>query len=118
MRKSSELGSPDKSGHVPTWERHAAKLAEKLEVPNAAKEEDVQRIKNKIARLEGLLDQIQRKQAIERHQLALHSSVNARSHSRMVLSSLVETIVYMAVTAFQLYVVKKWFQGNKTLLGK
>ena len=88
---------------------------EKLDLKDAAQEEDLKHTQQQIRQLSRMLEQIKRKQNIERHQLSLHSAVNAHSHSRVVLSSLIETIIYMAVTAFQVYIIKKWFKGSPML---
>jgi hypothetical protein len=116
IRKSSELGAPDpKTGHLVTHERRAMVQAEKLYVADAAKEKDLDGMHNQLRQLTRLLGEIRRKQDIERHQLTLHKTLNAHSHSRMVMTSLVETILYMAITGYQVYTIRNWFKGSPML---
>mmetsp|Transcript_15707 Transcript_15707/g.22998 ORF Transcript_15707/g.22998 Transcript_15707/m.22998 type:complete len:408 (+) Transcript_15707:164-1387(+) len=125
LRRSSELGHPNKkTGHLQTYERHDMmqsehKLMEKLAAASktggAVKEEDLETTKNQITKMNRLLNEIREKQNNERHRLAVHKSVNEHSHSRMVIGSLFETVFYIAVSAFQVYTIRKWFSGSPIL---
>ena len=115
MRKSSELGPPDASGHVPSVEKNIEILQEKELDENAAKEEDLKKSKEYIKELHQLLLSIKQKQSTERHRLELHQEINSHAHSRMVVSSLMETALFIGVTGFQVYTIRKWFQGGPLL---
>jgi len=116
IRKSSVVGLPDaKTGHLISHERRAMNLAEKLFVEDAASDKDLEYMHNQLRKLTRLLGEIRRKQDLERHQLTLHKTVNAHSHSRMVMGSLIETLLYMAITGYQVYVIRNWFKGSPML---
>ena len=126
MRKESDLGGVDpETGHVFTYAKQEELSENKfLEEDSASleegaiKDEDFLMVKGQLQRLRHLLSQIQQKQATERHRLTVHAATNEHSHSRMVLSNLFETILFMIVTGFQVYTIRKWFSGQSTLLAK
>jgi hypothetical protein len=120
MRKETDVGGRDKNGHV--WSYEQKLLAEEdklLEEDTAAqegiKEEDFQSTREKLKALRRILADIQQKQNQERHRLMVHAAMNEHSHSRMVLSSLLETVLFMAVTGFQVYTIRRWFKGAPVL---
>jgi len=120
LRKESELGGLDETGHVMTIRQKTMEDEEKyLEEDTAAsegiKDEDFEATRDKLKTLRRLLADIQSKQSQERHRLIVHAATNEHSHSRMVLSSLLETILFMAVTGFQVYTIRKWFRGAPVL---
>lgn len=114
MRKSSELGEPDfNTGHVPTIESNIEVIEEK-EI-EAAKEEDLADAKKHIKNLKRTLNDIRDLQNKEKHRLEQHQELNMHSHSRMVVNSLLETALFIGVTGFQVYTIRKWFQGGPLL---
>jgi len=144
LRKSSDVGPPNrKTGHLQTYERHemvqkerklfeqgrteaeirkAAEVAaaqavgdSNLPIPGAIEAEDLANSKSQMARLNRLLNSIKDKQTAERNRLSIHAALNEHSHSRMVLSSLFETVFYICVSGFQVYTIRKWFKGNAIL---
>jgi len=115
LRKSSELGLDQDSKHVTTYEERAIKDEEGEIEEDAAKEEDLDTAKNQVRTLHRLLSSIMEKQESERRRLEVHKSTNEHSHSRMVLNSLMETVLFCFVTGFQVYTVRKWFQGDPLL---
>ena len=117
MRKSTELGAPDEDGHVPGLETEILFVEEQQLDVDAADEEDLAQSKKHIRDLNKLLIEIRSKQQKERHRLENHQEINLHSHSRMVLSSLMETALFIGVTGFQVYTIRKWFQGGP-LLGR
>jgi hypothetical protein len=58
---------------------------------------------------------ITNRQQKERHRIQLHSQTNEHSHSRMVLSSLFQTVLFCAVTGFQVFTIRRWFKGAPQL---
>jgi len=117
MRKSTELGMPDETGHVPSYDVSVEVIEERELEVDAAKEEDLAQSKEHVVELHKLLNNIKSKQQKERHRLELHQEINLHSHSRMVLSSLFETALFIGVTGFQVITIRKWFQGGP-LLGR
>jgi uncharacterized protein YoxC len=120
MRKESELGGIDEAGHVVSYETKTMMDEDKeLEQDTASqegiKDEDFQETREKVKDLRRLLNEIQSMQQKERRRLSVHAETNEHSHSRMVLSSLLETLLFMAVTGFQVYTIRKWFSGAPVL---
>uniref|UniRef100_A0A7S1ZGG6 GOLD domain-containing protein n=1 Tax=Trieres chinensis TaxID=1514140 RepID=A0A7S1ZGG6_TRICV len=121
FRKSSELGDVDpRSGHVISYERRQMlndekKMDDLKADEGGIKEEDLETTREQLKKLNRLLNEIKEKQQDERHRLSVHAATNEHSHSRMVLGSLLETILFMAVTGFQVYTIRKWFSGAPML---
>lgn len=125
LRKSSELGGIDsETGHVYTYEKKQQLAEEKFLDEDTAseeesiKDEDFEKTREQLRKLRRLLGEIQNKQQTERHRLVVHAATNAHSHSRMVLSSLLETVLFMLVTGFQVYTIRKWFTQSGSLLAR
>jgi benzoyl-CoA reductase/2-hydroxyglutaryl-CoA dehydratase subunit BcrC/BadD/HgdB len=120
MRKETELGGIDEAGHVVSYETKTMIDEDKeLEQDTASqegiKDEDFEETRAKVKDLRRLLNEIQSMQQKERRRLSVHAETNEHSHSRMVLSSLLETLLFMAVTGFQVYTIRKWFSGAPVL---
>jgi hypothetical protein len=120
MRKESDLGGLDENGHVKTYEEQKMNQEdEELEKDTASeegiKDEDFQQTRDQVKDLRRLLNEIQSMQQKERRRLTVHAETNEHSHSRMVLSSLMETLLFMAVTGYQVYTIRKWFSGAPQL---
>lgn len=115
LRKSSDLGYDENTKHVVTYHEHALREDEAEIDADAAKEEDLQTAKTQIRTLHRILGNIRDKQENERRRLEVHKATNDHSHSRMVLNSLMETVLFMVVTGFQVYTIRQWFQGSPML---
>lgn len=120
LRKESELGGVGEDGHVLTYEAKTMQEEDKiLEEDTAAeegiKDEDFQATRDKLRQLRRLLAEIHSAQQKERRRLIVHAATNKHSHSRMVLSSLMETVLFMAVTGYQVYTIRRWFRGAPAL---
>ena len=120
MRKESELGGLNEEGHVKTYEEKKMSEEDKeLEEDTASeegiKDEDFQETRDKLRDLRRLLNEIQSMQQKERRRLTVHAETNEHSHSSMVLNSLMETLLFMAVTGYQVYTIRKWFRGAPVL---
>jgi emp24/gp25L/p24 family/GOLD len=120
LRKESEMGGFNDVGHVLTSYEKAVLEEEQFLMQDTAetegiKDEDFESTREQLKTLRRLIADIQSKQAQERHRLVVHSSTNQHSHSRMVLSSLLETVLFMAVTGYQVYTIRKWFRGAPVL---
>lgn len=119
-RKESELGGLDESGDVLTYEEKQMMEEDRLMEADTAneegiKDEDFVSTKEKLKTLRRLLAEIQAKQQQERHRLSIHSQTNEHSHSRMVLGSLLETMLFMVVTGIQVATIRRWFKGAPVL---
>lgn len=119
MRKESDFGL-NEYGAVMTLEQKEVSDEDRLMDEDSAvmegiKDEDFDSTKDKLKTLRRLLADIQTKQQQERHRLIVHAATNEHSHSRMVLSSLLETILFMAVTGFQVFTIRRWFKGAPVL---
>ena len=79
---------------------------------NKHENEEMERVKESISRIQKGLVNIQLQQQRDRHRLALHSKTNQGSHSHVVISSVVETCVYIAASIFQLFFVRRWFASR------
>jgi hypothetical protein len=120
VRKESELGGVDANGNVWTYRQKVMVEEDQLMDADTAalegiKEEDFKGTREKLKQLRRLLGEIQQKQSQERHRIAVHSATNEHSHSRMALNSLMETILFMAVTGYQVYTIRRWFKGAPVL---
>lgn len=114
------MGGVNENGHVFTYQEKALKeedtyMQEDTAESEGIKDEDFQNTRDKLKTLRRLIADIQSKQSQERHRLMVHASTNEHSHSRMVLSSLLETVLFMAVTGYQVYTIRKWFRGAPVL---
>ena len=120
FRTESDYGGMGSHGHVLTMEEKAMKEEEE-EMRKATaseegiKDEDFQSTREKLNTLRRLFADIQSKQTQERHRLMVHSATNEHSHSRMVLSSLLETVLFMLITGFQVFTIRRWFTGAPSL---
>lgn len=120
MRKESELGGLNDEGHVRTYEEQKMieedkELEEDTASEEGIKDEDFQETRDKVKDLRRLLNEIQSMQQKERRRLTVHAETNEHSHSNMVLNSLTETLLFMAVTGYQVYTIRKWFSGAPAL---
>ncbi|KAL7469110.1 hypothetical protein ACHAXS_009359 [Conticribra weissflogii] len=125
LRKSSLYGKVDReTGHVPTLEsveihREIRDLYEKEkdpEIPEGAiKDEDLKVTRDQLRVLERVYQEIIAKQLEERRVWNWRTLKNHHSHSHMVLGNLLETVMYMVITGFQIYTIRKWFGAGPAL---
>jgi hypothetical protein len=120
LRKESEFGGLNQQGNVWTYEEKSMAEEDKLMEEDTASEEgikdqDFEATKEKLKALRRLLADIQSKQQQERHRLIVHAATNEHSHSRMVLGSLFETVLFMVVTGVQVWTIRRWFKGAPQL---
>ena len=73
---------------------------------------DLALLKHSAKRIGVTLTEVQQKQLKERHRLALQTAANQNNHHKMVVSSLFETVVFIGVSLFQLFWVRRWFEGR------
>ena len=134
LRKSSDLGGKDEeTHHVLSYDRRSL-LSQEVEMKKMSddyrggdgaggddlKESDLdlESTQDKINEFNRIIHKIQKRQTEERHTLIVHAAVNERSHSGMVKSSLTETVIFILVTAFQMYTIRRWFNNTGPMLGR
>lgn len=117
LRKESELGWYGSADRVKTYEEANLHRIGK-EIDESELEGGIGSAKSQLKVLNHLIAGIREKQWEEKRRLEVHAAKNEHSHSRMVLGSLAETVLFIVVTGFQVFTVRKWFQGGDPLLGK
>ena len=125
FRKSSIYGKIDpKTGHVPFMEEmeiHTEihdlykKGNHDPEIQGAIKDEDLKVTFEQLRVLERVYQDIIAKQLEERRVWHWRTLKNQHSYSHMVLGNLLETVMYMVITGFQIYTVRKWFGAGPAL---
>lgn len=120
MRKSSELGLPDVfSKEVMSHETRVlldtGPIGNKGEIPEEQQSQidDTQDLTQKFKQLGDILRKVRQKQSAFMYRLDVHKVTNEHTHSKMVVRSLIETLVFMAVTAYQVFQVRRWFTACK-----
>ena len=102
----------DENGHVPVVyvNKNSDKtgLAEGAEIEDA----DIRDVFKWVRQLRAQMDTIAKRQSHERHRLNIHTATNEASHSRMVVGSLFETVVFIAVASAQVFTLRSWFGGK------
>jgi hypothetical protein len=88
------------------------------DLPQMIKDDDFKDIKDKISDLRGKLAEIQSLMQRERRRVTIHKQTNEHSHSQMWKSSMLETLLFVAVTVFQLYLIRSWFTTGNPVLGR
>jgi len=83
-----------------------------------AQDQDFEEAKAKIKELRSHLADIQSLMAKERRRVATHKEINEHSHRRMVKASFFETILFVAITLFQVYLIHTWFTSGTPVLGR
>jgi len=127
LRKSSTFGKVDpRTGHVPSLEEvethsEIRGLFEKeddalvIAEESGIKEDDLRATKEQLRILEKVYADIITKQLEERRTWNWRTIKNQHLYSHLVLGNLVETIVYMGITGWQVYTIRKWFGGEPRL---
>jgi len=126
FRNGRELGGIDpETGHVYTNEKYEELKGEhSLDEDTAEDEpfikaEDFQGVRDQLRDLRRVLNQISNMQNTARNRMKQHGKVSEHSHSKMRMDSLVVTVIFIAVSAYQAYIIQKWFsRGNMSLLGR
>lgn len=81
------------------------------------KKEDLDKVQNSINNLRKLSQDVHESQRLDRNRLSVHSSMNDDTHNEMVVGSLVETSIFIGVACFQIFFVRRWFEGRGTGTG-
>lgn len=94
--------------HIPVAETKPPKVAEGQDEEAAS----VARVAESINQISKGLSKIQLQQRRDRFRLELHSETNEKSHNHVVMSSIIETAVFIGASLFQIFFVRRWFSGR------
>lgn len=131
LRKESTHGRVDsRTGHVPGLEEveihseiRALYEEEEKDASSAPEsggkggieDEDLRVTREQLRILERVYSEIIAKQLEERRKWNWRTIKNQHLYSHLVLGNLVETVVYMGITGWQVYTIRKWFGGDHKL---
>eukprot|EP00968_Pinguiococcus_pyrenoidosus_P022515 scaffold3283_cov237-Pinguiococcus_pyrenoidosus.AAC.2 len=76
--------------------------------------QDMDTISVLLSDMDKLMADLIRKQQRERHRLAVHTSLNRVSRDRLYWSSVVETMIYVLFSVFQILFIRYWFSGRSS----
>jgi polyhydroxyalkanoate synthesis regulator phasin len=116
---SSRTGAAgDKSAQPIKLVSNPAQLTPEEQKKESERQEEVANLEASIKRLKAGLRRVQAQQQQERHRQAVHAAVNEDSNNRMVVGSLIETVVFIGTAIFQILFVRQWFEGRGAAGGK
>mmetsp|Transcript_22562 Transcript_22562/g.27840 ORF Transcript_22562/g.27840 Transcript_22562/m.27840 type:complete len:324 (-) Transcript_22562:123-1094(-) len=121
FRKESELGFNHHAERVNTYDEKVLHDVNKdidADEESSGTEQEMGTTRNQLKVLNHLMAGIREKQRQEKRRLEVHAAINEHSHSRMVLGSLAETVLFIFVTGLQVFTVRKWFSTGEPMLGK
>ena len=81
-------------------------------------QEDMTILQHSVDRISYLMDNIIQKQLKERRRLNYESAEVEANQYKLVMGSIVETTVFIAVSIFQLMYVRHWFAGKEKILDR
>jgi len=120
-----DVGLDHEEGHVRSYAHADAlrhRLAEKKIVINKIEEDaevggkDLHRLHLLVLRLRSKLDHVQGRQVgAERQLISLREAEGERSSGAMALRSLLHTVVFMGISAFQIFSIRRWFKNHAPL---
>ena len=123
FRTTQELDGIDpETNHVYTYEKWQERREDmmldedKPENEPSIKVEDFIQTRNQIRELRRALGQINDMQRTSQNRLKRHAEIGEHSHSKMTQNSIMVTILFMAVTAFQVFTIQRWFSSNNASL--
>ncbi|KAL7527420.1 hypothetical protein ACHAXR_004119, partial [Thalassiosira sp. AJA248-18] len=102
----------------PSADEVEAKLvAEELEkaLQNQVGDFDLEETKNLMTEVNRLVSQLQSKQQNVHHRIKGHENDARRNYKRIVRSGWIETALYIVITLFQVYTVRKWLLSKNVL---
>jgi hypothetical protein len=94
------LGGEGSSGNLETQEEQA-----------------VSNVMEALERIRKGIKNIQIQQQVDRHRLQLHSMTNKMANNRVIISSIVETVFFVAAALFQIFYVRRWFASRNSKVG-
>ena len=133
LRKSSSYGKvATHTGHVPNLEEvevhsEIRALYSEGETPPmrpvegghaGIADDDLRTTREQLRILERVYGEIINRQLEERRKWNWRSMKNQHIYSHLVLGNLIETVVYMIITGWQVYTIRKWFSNSGPKLGR
>jgi hypothetical protein len=83
------------------------------------KAEDFSKVRDQVRELRRVLNQVTVLQQTSKNRMSQHEQMGKTSHSKMTQNSILMTILFIAVTAFQVFTIQRWFSsGNASLLAR
>ena len=139
IRSSADLGGINRdTGHVYTHDerdeldeeerimnaekeadekREAKLVAEELEkaLQSQVRDYDIQVMKQLMNEINSVVNQVQKKQANVHNRIKGHESTARRNYKKIIRNGIVQTVLFLVITLFQLYTIHKWLLSNNTL---
>lgn len=123
FRTTQELDGIDpETNHVYTYEKWQEMQedtilnADKPENEPSIKVEDFIHTRNQIRELRRALGQISDMQRTSQNRMKRHAEIGEHSHSKMTQNSILVTILFMVISAFQVFTIQRWFSSNNASL--
>jgi hypothetical protein len=124
LRKESELDGME-GEHVQTYEARQLQAEQEIyasegttiDPDSVVTDQDVMLTEDKMKKLRERISELQSLMKRQRRRVAIHKEVNQHSHQRMVRASIIESLIFVLITFYQVYLIRKWFYGN-SLLGR
>jgi hypothetical protein len=82
---------------------------------NQVRENDLEASKGYLVRLNEMVALLQKRQTSSHHRIKGHENDARRNYKRIVRSGILETVLYLLITLFQVYTLHKWLLGNTGL---
>ena len=131
IRSSAELGGVNgDTGHVFTWEERQemeeeqnyekledGQVQEELEelLKGQVGDYDLQTTRRLMTEVNHVVAQIQRLQGEMKDRMKAHSGDARRNQRKIARSGMIETVLYLAITLFQLWTIRKWLLAGNVL---
>ena len=143
IRSGNKLGGVDRTtGHVYTYEDREMLDEEKLidegitsqeesqldantyasldkeiqkQVENQVKEQDLHASKAQVKHLNTMVMEMKKKQTEHHHRMKSHEQLAGRNYKKIIRNGIVQTVLFLVITLFQLYTIHKWLLSNNTL---
>jgi len=98
-------------------EAEAKSIAEELDkaLKNQVEGYDLESTRKLMSEVIGLVAQVTQKQQEVHKRIKVHKDGAERNHRRILRSGLIETVLYLVITLFQVYTVHKWLLGSNML---
>ncbi|EJK70555.1 hypothetical protein THAOC_08074 [Thalassiosira oceanica] len=131
IRSSAELGGVNgDTGHVFTWEEKQEmdeeqnyknledeKMREELEemLKGQVGDYDLQTTRRLMSEVNHVVSQIQKLQGEMKDRMKVHSGDARRNQKKIAKSGMIETVLYLTITLFQLWTIRRWLLSSNVL---
>jgi len=92
-------------------------VAEELEkaLKDQVKDYDLESTRKLMTEVKGVVTKMMMRQQEAHHRMRGHEGDAKRNYKRILKSGLIETVLYILITLFQVYTVHKWLLSNNVL---